>query len=926
MEGPEITAVEATIDNGSYGKRTVRFETGRLAQQADGAVAAYLDDDSMVLSTTTAGSSPKENYDFFPLTVDVEEKMYAAGKIPGSFFRREGRPSNEAILACRLIDRPLRPLFPHTLRNEVQVVETILAVNPEDAYDVLALNAASASTLISGLPFEGPVSGLRLALIDGQWVAFPRWSERERAVFELVVAGRVVEGGDVAIAMIEAGAGKNAWSLIYDEGQIKPDEEVVAQGLEAAKPFIKVLCEAQSELKAKAAKPTKDFQLFPEYTDELYERIDQVAHADLDQALSIAEKLPRQERIHEIKEKVREALADEFTDMDEAEKDKELGNAFKELQRQIVRRRILTQDYRIDGRGLRDIRTLSAEVDVVPRVHGSALFQRGETQVLGVTTLNMLKMEQTIDALSGPTTKRYMHNYEMPPYSTGETGRVGSPKRREVGHGNLAERALIPVLPSREEFPYAIRQVSEAIGSNGSTSMGSVCASTLSLLAAGVPLKAPVAGIAMGLVTGEVDGRPTYKTLTDILGAEDAFGDMDFKVAGTSEFITSLQLDTKLDGIPADILAAALQQAKEARATILDVINECIDGPAEMSPYAPRIITTQVPVDKIGEVIGPKGKMINQIQEDTGADVSIEDDGTVYIASEGGEAAAKAKEVIDQIANPHVPEAGETFNGKVVKITSFGAFVNLTPGTDGLLHISQIRNLANGERIDSVEDVLKEGDTVEVIVQGVDDRGKISLAIPGFEDQESAGGRDRGGRGDRRDRGGDRRERSGRGDRDRRDRRSRSSEREDRYEAPRRSRSERDDRYYDDEDQEDRPRHRRQSRDRDFEDGGDWFEDEDRGSRRDRRRVSRDDDEDRGGRGRGDRRGRSSRSERDDRSDRGGRHERRSSGRGGYRGRRENPRYAADEHYDEYRADREERSERPRRRVRRDFDPFDSED
>ncbi|MBH9980107.1 MULTISPECIES: polyribonucleotide nucleotidyltransferase [Bifidobacterium] len=926
MEGPEITAVEATIDNGSYGKRTVRFETGRLAQQADGAVAAYLDDDSMVLSTTTAGSSPKENYDFFPLTVDVEEKMYAAGKIPGSFFRREGRPSNEAILACRLIDRPLRPLFPHTLRNEVQVVETILAVNPEDAYDVLALNAASASTLISGLPFEGPVSGLRLALIDGQWVAFPRWSERERAVFELVVAGRVVEGGDVAIAMIEAGAGKNAWSLIYDEGQIKPDEEVVAQGLEAAKPFIKVLCEAQSELKAKAAKPTKDFQLFPEYTDELYERIDQVAHADLDQALSIAEKLPRQDRIHEIKEKVREALADEFTDMDEAEKDKELGNAFKELQRQIVRRRILTQDYRIDGRGLRDIRTLSAEVDVVPRVHGSALFQRGETQVLGVTTLNMLKMEQTIDALSGPTTKRYMHNYEMPPYSTGETGRVGSPKRREVGHGNLAERALIPVLPSREEFPYAIRQVSEAIGSNGSTSMGSVCASTLSLLAAGVPLKAPVAGIAMGLVTGEVDGRPTYKTLTDILGAEDAFGDMDFKVAGTSEFITSLQLDTKLDGIPADILAAALQQAKEARATILDVINECIDGPAEMSPYAPRIITTQVPVDKIGEVIGPKGKMINQIQEDTGADVSIEDDGTVYIASEGGEAAAKAKEVIDQIANPHVPEAGETFNGKVVKITSFGAFVNLTPGTDGLLHISQIRNLANGERIDSVEDVLKEGDTVEVIVQGVDDRGKISLAIPGFEDQESAGGRDHGGRTDRRDRGGDRRERGGRGDRDRRDRRSRSSDREDRYEAPRRSRSEHEDRYYDDEDQEDRPRHRRQSRDRDYEDGGDWFEDEDRGSRRDRRRVSRDEDEDRGGRGRGERRGRGSRAERDDRSDRGGRHERRSSGRGGYRGRRENPRYAADEHYDEYRADREERSERPRRRVRRDFDPFDSED
>ena len=887
MEGPEIKAVEAVIDNGSFGKRTLRFETGRLAQQADGAVAAYLDDDSMILSTTTAGSSPKENYDFFPLTVDVEEKMYAAGKIPGSFFRREGRPSSEAILACRIIDRPLRPLFPHTLRNEVQVVETVLAVNPDDAYDVIALNAASASTMISGLPFEGPVSGVRLALIDGQWVAFPRWSERERAVFEIVVAGRVIENGDVAIAMIEAGAGKNAWHLIYDEGQTKPDEEVVAGGLEAAKPFIKVICEAQDELKKIAAKETKEFQLFPEYTDELYARIDEIAHKDLDEALSIAEKLPRQDRIHEIKEHVREVLADEFTDMDDAEKDKELGNAFKELQRQIVRRRILTEDYRIDGRGLRDIRTLS------------------------VTTLNMLKMEQQIDALSGPQSKRYMHNYEMPPYSTGETGRVGSPKRREIGHGALAEKALVPVLPSREEFPYAIRQVSEAIGSNGSTSMGSVCASTLSLLAAGVPLKAPVAGIAMGLVSGDVDGKHIFKTLTDILGAEDAFGDMDFKVAGTSEFITALQLDTKLDGIPADILAAALQQAKEARATILEVINECIDGPAEMSEFAPRIITTSVPVEKIGEVIGPKGKMINQIQEDTGAEIAIEDDGTVFISSEGGEAAEKAKAIIDQIANPHVPEAGETYNGKVVKTTSFGAFVNLTPGTDGLLHISQIRNLANGERIDAVEDVLKEGDTVEVIVQGVDDRGKISLAIPGFEDQEnnarpSRGDRDdrRGGRGrgDRDDRRGGRGRRSERDDRDfddrdDRPRRRRSDDFEDDYDdRPRRRRS--DDRDFDRDDRDDdRPR-RRRSADRDFDDRDD----------RDAR-DSRDDDRPR--------RRRSS-----DRDDRGDRDDRRGGSRGRGRGSDRNPRYATDDNYDDYRADREERTERPRRRVRRDFDPF----
>ncbi len=755
MEGPEIKAVEAVIDNGSFGTRTLRFETGRLAQQADGAVAAYLDDDSMILSTTTAGSSPKENFDFFPLTVDVEEKMYAAGKIPGSFFRREGRPSNEAVLACRIIDRPLRPLFPHTLRNEVQVVETVLSIDPDDSYDMIAMNAASASTMISGLPFEGPVSGVRLALIDDQWVAFPRWSERERAVFELVVAGRVLDNGDVAIAMIEAGAGRNAWKLIYDEGMTRPDEVVVAGGLEAAKPFIKAICEAQDELKRIAAKETKEFPLFPEYTDELYARIDQLAHNDLNDALSIAEKLPRQDRIAGIKQSVVDTLANEFADMDDAEKEKEIGNAFKELQRQIVRRRILTQDYRIDGRGLRDIRTLSAEVDVVPRVHGSALFQRGETQILGVTTLNMLKMEQTTDALSGPNTRRYMHNYEMPPYSTGETGRVGSPKRREIGHGALAERALIPVLPSREDFPYAIRQVSEAIGSNGSTSMGSVCASTMSLLDAGVPLKAPVAGIAMGLVSGDVDGQMVYKTLTDILGAEDAFGDMDFKVAGTSEFITALQLDTKLDGIPADILAAALQQAFEARMTILEVIDECIDGVNEMSPYAPRIITTTVPVDKIGEVIGPKGKMINEIQEKTGADISIEDDGTVYIASEGGDSAERARELIDQIANPHIPEAGEAYQGKVVKTTSFGAFVNLTPGTDGLLHISQIRNLANGDRIDAVEDVLREGDTVEVVVQGVDDKGKISLAIPGFEEQESnsrpnAGRPDRGFRGGRR--------------------------------------------------------------------------------------------------------------------------------------------------------------------------------
>ena len=903
MEGPEIKAAEAVIDNGSFGKRTLRFETGRLAPQADGAVVAYLDDDSMVLSTTTVGSRPKENYDFFPLTVDVEEKMYAAGRIPGSFFRREGRSSTQATLTCRMIDRPLRPLFPRSLRNEVQVVETVLAINPDDSYDMLALNAASASTLISDLPFEGPVSAVRLALIDGQWVAFPRWSERERAVFELVVAGRVVESGDVAISMIEAGAGSNAWHLIYDEGQSKPDEQVVASGLEAAKPFIKAINDAQVELGKQAAKQTKEFPLFPAYSDDLYARVDQIAHSDLNEALSIADKASRRQRINEIKDGVRDQLAAEFTDLEAGEKEKQLGNAFRQVQREIVRQRVLTQDYRIDGRGLKDIRTLSAEVDIVPRVHGSALFQRGETQVLGITTLSTLKMEQQIDALSGPSTKRYMHDYEMPAYSTGDTGRIGSPKRREVGHGALAERAIVPVLPGRDDFPYAIREVSEAVSSNGSTSMGAVCASTLSLLAAGVPLKAPVAGIAMGLVSGEVEGTQVYKTLTDILGAEDAFGDMDFKVAGTSEFITALQLDTKLDGIPADVLASALQQAKEARATILELINECIDGPAELSPYAPQILSLTIPVEKIGELIGAKGKTINQIQEDTGSTISVEDDGTVFISADDAQSAKNAKETVDALINPHLITAGETYHGKVVKITSFGAFVNLTPGTDGLLHISQVRNLAGGERIDAVEDVLKEGDIVEVIVQGVDDRGKISLAIPGYEDDDfSAPARP---------------EREHRYDREERD------DREDRRPV----RVRRDDAHNDNDDRDEEPE---PDEDDDFEDrrparsersgrgrrGRDSYED--------RPRRRRQDDDDRYDHRHGSRDGegaedRPRRNHDEHRSSRGGH-----SDRGGYRGRRDtrNPRYAADEHYDEYSADRAERSERPRRRVRNDFDPF----
>ncbi|GMA26455.1 polyribonucleotide nucleotidyltransferase [Luteimicrobium album] len=737
MEGPEIQFAEAVIDNGRFGTRTVRFETGRLARQAAGSVAAYLDGETMILSTTTAGKHPKDQFDFFPLTVDVEERQYAAGKIPGSFFRREGRPSTEAILTCRLIDRPLRPLFVKGLRNEVQVVETVLAVHPDDPYDVVAINAASISTQISGLPFSGPVGAVRISLIDGQWVAFPRYSESARGVFDMVIAGRIVtnEDGesDVAIAMIEAEATDESWKLIKEQGATAPTEQVVAEGIEAAKPFIRVLAEAQAELASKAAKPTAEFPLFPDYQPDAYAAVEAAAAARLGEALSIADKQDRENRLDEIKAEVQGELAEAF-----AGREKEISAAYRSVQKALVRQRILTDGFRIDGRGLRDIRTLSAEVEVVPRVHGSALFERGETQILGVTTLNMLRMEQQIDSLGPVTRKRYMHNYNFPPYSTGETGRVGSPKRREIGHGALAERALVPVLPSREEFPYAIRQVSEALGSNGSTSMGSVCASTLSMLNAGVPLRAPVAGIAMGLVSDTVEGKTRYAAMTDILGAEDAFGDMDFKVAGTSEFVTAIQLDTKLDGIPASVLADALTQAREARLTILEVLAEAIDVPDEMSPNAPRVITVKVPTDKIGEVIGPKGKMINQIQEETGADISIEDDGTVYIGATDGPSAEAARAAINAIANPHVPEIGERFVGTVVKTTSFGAFISLSPGKDGLLHISQIRKLVGGKRVEAVEDVLSVGQKVQVEIAEIDPRGKLSLHAV-TEDEKSEG-------------------------------------------------------------------------------------------------------------------------------------------------------------------------------------------
>ena len=737
MEGDDITWSEAVLDNGKFGTRTVRFETGRLAQQAQGAVAAYLDEETMLLSATSASKNAREGFDFFPLTVDVEERQYAAGKIPGSFFRREGRPSTEAILVCRLIDRPLRPSFADGLRNEVQIVVTVLSIAPDEFYDALAINAASASTQISGLPFSGPIAGVRMALIGDQWVAFPTASQLTEAVFDIMVAGRVVDGGkDVAIMMVEAEATEGSWELIQ-AGATKPDESVVAQGLEAAKPFLKQLVEAQEKLAKTAAKEVEDYPRFADYSDEVYELVDGLAAKELAEVYQIADKLERQTKDDELKARVKEQIQAKV-DAGELGDDVmgQVSAAYKSVTKRIMRHRVLTEGIRIDGRTPEQIRGLDAEVEVIPRVHGSALFQRGETQILGVTTLNMLKMEQQLDTLSPVTSKRYMHHYNFPPYSTGETGRVGTPKRREIGHGFLAERALVPVLPTREEFPYAIRQVSEALGSNGSTSMGSVCASTLAMFDAGVPLRAPVAGIAMGLISDEVNGEMRYQALTDILGAEDALGDMDFKVAGTSEFITAIQLDTKLDGIPASVLAGALDQAKEARLTILGVMNNAISEPDEMAPTAPRVISVQIPEDKIGELIGPKGKTINAIQDETGASISIEDDGTVYIGATDGNIAEEARSRVNAIANPVNPEVGEQYLGTVVKIATFGAFVSLLPGKDGLLHISELRKLAGGKRVEDVEDVVSVGQKIQVEITKIDDRGKLSLS-PVLEDNAS---------------------------------------------------------------------------------------------------------------------------------------------------------------------------------------------
>jgi len=771
--------------------KTLSFETGKLATQSMGAVVATIGG-TTVFATANAARTVRDGIDFFPLTVDVEERAYAAGKIPGAFFRREGRPSEQAILTCRLTDRPLRPAFPDGYRNETQVVLTILGVDMKNPHDVISINAASAAFMVSGIPFEGPIGAVRLAYSqDGKWIPHPTYEEGEDGTFEIVVAGRELDNGDVAIMMVEAGGSEKSFEY-YEAGAPKVNETVIADGLEASKTWIKESIALQRQLVASviATKgPITPLAYTPvlDYTDEVFAAVERVATPKLAHAITIALKADRNAATDAAgDETVKELCGDggQFAGQEKAVKE-----AVRSLTKKLVRKRVVEQGIRIDGRGPKDLRPVSSEVGILPTAHGTGLFQRGETQVMNVCTLAMPRMNQMLDTLGPDSEKRYIHHYNMAPWANGETGRVGSPKRREIGHGALAERALLPVVPSQEEFAYAIRLVSEVMSSNGSTSMASVCSSSLSLMDAGVPIKAPVSGIAMGLIYAE--GK--YLTLTDILGAEDAFGDMDFKVAGTEDAVTALQLDTKIDGIPADVLAAALQQAREARMAILDSMNSALSAPRpEVAATAPKIVSFTIPLDKVGEVIGPKGKVINTIQQETGADIAVSDDGAVGIVTIGSPDNAKVEEAksrILAIVDPPTAELGAVYNGRVVSITKFGAFVNILPGRDGLVHISK---LGKGKRINNVEDVLELGQEIEVRVDDIDDKGKVSLTPVGegydgidFSQADDGGERrerrdrdDRGGRGGDRNRGGrDRDDRGGRGgDRDRGERRERSND------------------------------------------------------------------------------------------------------------------------------------------------------
>lgn len=785
---PEIHTVERKIGNEVF-----RFETGRLAFQAGGAVLGSIGETTVVATGT---SSDPRGGDFFPLTIDVEERMYAAGKIPGGFFRREGRASEKGILNARLIDRPLRPSFPDGFRHEVHVVVTALAVDNMNPMDILSVNAASCALAISDMPFEGPVGCVRMSHIDGQWVTNPTYQLQEEQTIELVVAGRVNEAGQVDIMMIEAGASEHLFDLI-EGGARKPDEELLAEGIEESKPYIAEVIGLQRELVQLAGKPKAtfggpetDYPVAVDYSPEILNRVTEVAGDRMSQAASMTVRSERRKAVKSLEKEIIAGLEAEFPDQGDA-----LKAALRSLYKRSVRKRVVDEGIRLDGRRTDEVRPIWTQIGILPRVHGTGLFTRGETQGLSILTLGMQRMEQMVDDLSLDETKRYMHHYNFPPYSTGEAGFMRGPKRREIGHGALSEKAILPVIPSRDDFPYALRMVSEIMSSNGSTSMASVCGSSLALMDAGVPIRGGkhVGGVAMGLMAEEGKFLP----LTDILGDEDAMGDMDFKVAGTEDMVTALQLDTKISGVPAEVLREALMAAKRARLHIIGEMNKTIEHPREeLAPAAPRVLALKIPVDKIGELIGPKGKNINMITATTGVEIDIDDDGTIRIGSADQESAEAAAELVEQIANPKLPEVGERINGTVVKCMPFGAFVNIAPGRDGLVHISKL-----GEgRIERVEDAVNEGDQLEVEVIEVDRQGRINLTPVAWLERQVAQGKtieearaaaagsggSRGGGGDRggRDRG-PRREGGGGGrDRDRGPRREGGPRRE---QAPPRS-------------------------------------------------------------------------------------------------------------------------------------------
>ncbi|HEY76088.1 MAG TPA: polyribonucleotide nucleotidyltransferase [Thermoflexia bacterium] len=675
------------------GGHTLTLETGKLAQQAGGAVTVRCGG-TMLLATATMSTEEREGIDFFPLTVDFEERLYAAGRIPGSFFRREGRPPEHAILVARLTDRPLRPLFPKDLRHEVQVIVTPLSQDELHQADILSIIGASAALTISDIPFGGPVGAVQVGYVDGEIVINPTVPEMERSLLDLKLAGTAD-----AILMVEAGANEVT-------------EEVMLEALRRGHEAIQEIIAVQEEMRKAVGKPKREYTPHA-VSEDLIERVREIVGDRLIPALYDApDKKTRNEGLKALLDEVKSILG-------EGEDEILVGRAFDELVRQIVRQRILEEELRVDGRDPRTIRPISAEVGLLPRTHGSGLFTRGETQVLSIATLGTPREEQTLDDLSPEETKRYIHHYNFPPYSTGETRPLRGPKRREIGHGALAERALLPVIPPEEEFPYTIRVVSEVLSSNGSTSMASVCGSTLALMDAGVPIRASVAGIAMGLV---IEGE-RYQILTDILGMEDHLGDMDFKVAGTEKGITALQMDIKVKGISDRLMAEALERAREARLEILGVMRETIPEPRpELSPYAPRMLILHVDPDKLGAIIGTGGKTVRAIQDECDVRVDIESDGTVYIASTNGPGAERAREIIEQLTLE--PQIGEIYTGRVVRITDFGAFVELAPGTDGMVHISQLSD----RPVNNIREVVEVGDEILVMVTDIDHEGKIRLS------------------------------------------------------------------------------------------------------------------------------------------------------------------------------------------------------